>query len=385
MSYQYLTHFTSNNSTPRASVAAVFGLARDIKGFTYHHWGDPAANPTFEGIVSWLTRPNGNTSAHYVAEGKPQRRVACIVAPYDAAWHTGTALGNATTIGIELNPQATDEDYDVAAELSADLISAFGDQLKYGHRDWTPTACPGRYDINKIDRLSYTKYSASEWGQGGNIKPATPAPVSPPAPAPAPTVTREWVQNLKDITDTKLTVLAAEGVRRTNLITGQLVDDVIPRGTQIDIAKETSVGGRKYYISSYSANANAAIGLDAAALGVPATPPSQEKPAWLKNLEDIADQDMWTRSETPVLRLGDGATVDRLPTNTKVRITHATRIVDINLLVLEGQTTGVETVYLSDKPIINPEADLLRENNALLKTALQLITEIATKLKNIFR
>lgn len=386
MAYEYITKYTSPNSTAYADVAGVFGYARNNIGQTYHHWADPATNPTFEGVVSWLTRPNGNTSAHYVAEGSPLRRVACIVSPLDASWHTGTALGNATTIGIEMNPQATEADYDVAAELAADIISAYGDGLKYGHNDWTATQCPGRYDISKIDRLSYTKYSAAEWGRGGDIENTAPPTVTPPVVGPTPPVaTAEWIRNLKDITDMKLTVIPAQGIRRINLITLQVVDDVIPKGTQIDIAKETTVGGKKFYISSYSANANTAIGLEAEGLGVPSTPAEQEKPEWLSNLVDIEDKEMWTRSETPVLNIVNGMTTDRLPINTRVIISHSTSIVGIDLLVIDTTKTAIEPLYLSDKPVQNPNDDLIKENNDLLKQILALLSSFVNKFFNIFK
>lgn len=353
--YQYLTQFDSPNYTAQGSVPAVYGQTRLIAGYTYHWWGDPSAQPTFDGIVSWLCRPNGNTSAHYVVE---DGRVACIVSPFDAAWHAGSAVGNATTIGIEMNPRASEGDYRTVAQLSSQLIDAFGDQLKYGHRDWISTQCPGVYDVNKIDADSYKWISGADWGDVTSKEPATPTPAPvPPAPAPIET-TPEWIKNLKDIEDLKLTVIPATGARRVNLITSQEVDDVIPRGTQIDIAKETTVAGKRYYISQYSAKGNLAIGILASNLGTPITEAPQEKPEWLKNLNDIADQDFWTRSETPVLSLADGTTVNRLPINTKVRVTHSTVVVGTNLLVLDGSEACIETVYLSDTPIANPTEDL---------------------------
>lgn len=189
MAYKYITDRDARAYTKAADVARIFGQGpRTIEGITIHHWGDPNLNPTFEGIVNYLTRAEANTSAHYVATGNG-RRVACIVAPQDAAWHSGSAWGNAKTIGIECDPRATDEDYDVVAELIADIRSAYGDVPIYWHKHFTATACPGKWDIERLDKLSYTKYShATEWGQGGNITPKT--PVQPPAPVvvvPAPT------------------------------------------------------------------------------------------------------------------------------------------------------------------------------------------------------
>lgn len=188
MAYNLDTSHDSPNYTPGAQSRAVFGYDRAIQGITIHHWGNPANNPQFANIRDYLCRSGGNTSAHYVATGTG-RQVACIVAPQDVAWHSGSARGNAITIGIELDPRCRDEDYDVAAELVADIRSAYGDVPIYSHNMWTATACPGNYDIDRIDRLSYTKFSAPvEWGKGGDIHPKapTPAPI-PVVPTPAPT------------------------------------------------------------------------------------------------------------------------------------------------------------------------------------------------------
>lgn len=187
--YTYITKHTSRNSTPAAQSKAVFGLVRKIEGITIHHWGDPKQNPQFDNVVSYLCRAGGNTSAHYVATGT-DRKVACIVSPNDVAWHSGSAWGNARTIGIELDPRARNEDYDVAAELIADIRSAYGDVPIYWHSYFVATACPGNWDVGRLDKLSYTKFShKTDWGKGGNkvtSKPATPAPKPAKTPAPAP-------------------------------------------------------------------------------------------------------------------------------------------------------------------------------------------------------
>lgn len=337
-------------------------MSRAVDGFTYHWWGDPANRPTFDGVVSWLCRPNGNTSAHYVVEAG---RVACIVSPLDTAWHAGNATGNARTIGIECNPRCSDADYETIAAFSAQLIDAFGDKLKYPHNYWQATQCPGNYDIDRIDSDSYKWNSGDDWGTvSSKSTPVTPPPVVTP-PTPAPVVDPEWIRNLDDITDTKLCVMPAEGVKRVNLVTMQETGDVIPKGTWIDIAKETTVGSRRFYISSYSASGNMSIGLPVESMGIPAVPSENEKPEWMKNLEDIADQDFWTRSETPVLNLEDGTTVETLPINTKVRVTHSTVIVGNKLMVLEGGKKAIEIVYLSDKMISDPSSDLEARVGAL--------------------
>lgn len=183
MAYKYETQFDSPNYTPQADSARIFGYNRTIEGITIHWWGDPNQNPAYESIRSYLCRANGNTSAHFVATGTG-RRAACIVSPQNVAWHSGSAYGNAKTIGIECDPRARDEDYDVVAELIADIRDAYGDVPIYSHNMWTATTCPGVYDINRLDQLSYTKQSNTNWGDVTN-KVTTPVVTAPSEPAPS--------------------------------------------------------------------------------------------------------------------------------------------------------------------------------------------------------
>lgn len=378
MSYRFETQYNSPNYTPAAQVARVFGVARTVSGVTDHWWGTWSGQ-TYEGIISWLCRPGGNTSAHEVIDVD---RVACIIGFMDAAWHSGNAIGNATTIGREHNPNPAVRAavMNTSAENLADLRdpNAFGDVLLYGHRDWTATQCPGDFDLNEIDRLSYTKQTGTAWG---DVRDKIVTPPVPPAPVEA-----EWVRNVKDIEDKKLQVLPATGTQVYDLNTLQPIpNSTIPRGTWVDIAKETTVGGKTFYISSYAATNLKANGIVASDLGIPETPPVQEKPEWLKNIVDIQDVDMWTRSVAPVLNLEDGKTVENLPINTQVRVIKYTTIVGNKLLILEGEKTCIEPIYLSDTPILNPESDIDRENNSLLKQILQIIQTILSKLTSIFK
>lgn len=189
MSYEYQKQFTSNNKTLAKDVRAVFGMDRVIEGFTLHWWGDPSTNPSYEGVRDYLCRPGGNTSAHIVTTGTG-RRAACIVDYPDAAWHSGSAWGNARTIGIELDPRAREEDKDVFAEVLADLRSAFGDLPLYWHSYFTATSCPGVYRnmLEDLDQRSYKKYSDPiEWGKGGDITPKAPVTTLPQPSTPTTT------------------------------------------------------------------------------------------------------------------------------------------------------------------------------------------------------
>lgn len=192
MSYQYLTQYNSPNYTPAAQTKSVWGVDRHIKAIAIHWWGDPNTNPTFEGVVAHLCTPSSGVSANYVATGTG-RQVACLVSPDDNSW--ATVQENPYSISIECDPRCRDEDYDVVAELIADIRSAYGDLPLVPHSQFFATQCPGNWDLARLDAKARTKFSASQWGQGGDIAPPAPAPVPTapvvvpiPEPTPAPVV-----------------------------------------------------------------------------------------------------------------------------------------------------------------------------------------------------
>lgn len=169
--YTELTQFNSPNYTPASQAVATYGLHRQIEGITIHWWGDPNQNPSFMGTVDYLCRPGGNTSAHVVATGTG-RQVAWIVSDGDIAWQAGSAAGNATTIGIECDPRCRPEDYDVVAELIADIWKAHDKKLPlYPHSHWYNTTCPGNYDLERLRKLAEEKFNK------GEDMPLTPAQV----------------------------------------------------------------------------------------------------------------------------------------------------------------------------------------------------------------
>lgn len=175
MSYKYETQYNSPNRT-------VGRQGNKSQFLVIHWWGDPATNPTYEGVVNWLCNPNAQTSAHFVATGTG-RRVAHLVELNDTAWHAGTWIANLQSIGIELDPRCCDEDYDVAAELIADLWSYYGYLPLKRHSDIVKTRCPGNYDLARLEReamvkLPYAKLT-SDFGQ---IQMPAPAPVEQPKP-----------------------------------------------------------------------------------------------------------------------------------------------------------------------------------------------------------
>ena len=162
--YTYITKFTSPNQNARNS---------RIKSITIHHWG--SRGQKFDNVVHWLCQKRAGTSAHYVVEAG---KVACIVDPDRRAWHAGNSRGNHESIGIECRPEATDGDYATVAALIADLRAVYGNIPLKRHRDWTATACPGVWDIQKLDRLAR---GVKPGVSGGGATVPAPKPAAKPA------------------------------------------------------------------------------------------------------------------------------------------------------------------------------------------------------------
>ena len=183
MSYNYLTQYNSPNYTPANEARSVWGRARTIEKISIHWWDDPLNNPSFEGVISVLCNPARQASAHFVATGTG-RRVACLVNIPDASWATNSA--NPYTISIECDPRCRAEDYDVIAELVAELRREYGNLPLMKHSDVVSTRCPGNYDLNKINEIAATKNAGKDFGT--STTKANVTPPATPAPAPAPIV-----------------------------------------------------------------------------------------------------------------------------------------------------------------------------------------------------
>lgn len=151
--------YSSPNFYTSAQCVQHYGRPRTIEGITIHWWGDPAFNPKFDSVVATLCTPGIGKSAHYVVEAG---RHVQIVDDANAAWHAGNGVGNATTIGLELNPLARDGDYQEAANLIRELRAKYGDLPLWPHKHWFATACPGVYDLGRLDTLARTETATRE-------------------------------------------------------------------------------------------------------------------------------------------------------------------------------------------------------------------------------
>lgn len=215
-----------------------------------------------------------------------------------------------------------------------------------------------------------------------------------------PTPVAEWIRNLVDIEDVKLMVLPASAPI-INLNDGKPVGSPIAQGTWIDIAKQTTVGGKVYLISKYSVDNAMPNGIAKELLGVPVTPeppkPNPE-PTWLDNWQDITDIKMYTRQpNVEVVNLLDGKTATTIADkNTEIEISSSTEWMGQKYLITKYSTDkklphGIRLVDLDIKPVdpsidpITPDPDkpvddLIKENNTLLKQILSLLNQIWAKL-----
>ncbi|WP_237220378.1 peptidoglycan recognition protein family protein [Rothia nasimurium] len=160
--------WSSPNYTSAASVPAVFGRPRTTGRVTIHHWGSDGQR--FDDVANFLSRPGGNTSAHFVVEAG---RVACLVSPENAAWHSGSAEGNATSIGIECRPEMSEGDLAEVVALIEWLEDVYGPQEVWLHQEWSATACPGRYAAKRDEIVNRVNALQGTSGQAQRPAPAT--------------------------------------------------------------------------------------------------------------------------------------------------------------------------------------------------------------------
>jgi hypothetical protein len=150
MSYTLQEQYSSKNQVPGSQADSVWHRgARKVSSITIHWWGNKGQK--FATVRDFLCTNNSPTSAHYVVQ---DGLVACIVSPDDCAFHAGNAEGNSHSIGIECRPEATDGDYATIAELIRDLRAIYGDIPLRPHNYWYNTACPGDYDLARLDSLA---------------------------------------------------------------------------------------------------------------------------------------------------------------------------------------------------------------------------------------
>lgn len=152
--FKNFTMDESHNAYPgnwctAAQAPGIFGLQRNVTGITIHY---AEGCPTAQDAVNFFCNQKGNqTSAHYVAY---KGYVACLVSPDDVAYACGDGAANCSTVSIECDPAAPDDVYPVVAELIMYLRGIYGNVPLYPHSHWVSTACPGPWDLNRLEALT---------------------------------------------------------------------------------------------------------------------------------------------------------------------------------------------------------------------------------------
>lgn len=464
MSYK-LEWKASPNFTPASQTQAFYGQPRVIKFGAGHWWNTPEAGARHDGIVSIFLNPARQAAAHaVVSAGRVTEMVRdkdtawCTnnANPYTYAIELDPrVMWKWTSSGA--NKSLGEEIFETVSEYIAD--KGYHNLAWYPHKKWFTTQCnpihwteimarakaiyaakhapvpsvswkpvekPRKmvavrdtsvYELPAVKAIGDTikkgtlvdiasKTSGGSWLRSAystaknlnqGIKTVDMGEVPPPEP-PKP----EWIKNLVDIVDVKLMVLQPTAVIY-DLNTGKAVGSPIPKGTWVDVAKQTVVAGKTYLISRYASDNAMPNGILQSDLGLPAPDPipptPQPEPEWLKNWQDIADVDMYTRkADVEVVNLLDGKTISKIAAmGTKVAIASSTEWMGQKYLITEYSTgkklpNGIRLVDLDIKPVVpsdqpvpadpdKPVDDLIKENNGLLKQILALLQQIWDKLK----
>mgnify|MGYP003477921858 CR=1 FL=1 len=215
MAYNEINNIDSPNFTSGRG-------GKKVDRIVIHWWDDPARNPSAEGVVATLTNPSRQASAHYVITGTG-RRAWCLVAESDTAWHAGDFDINQRSIGLECDPRCRNEDYDVVAEVIADLWRYYGKIPLTPHRQYSSTACPGNYDLARLQREAEAK-------------------LAPPKPSKPSWVAMTTPRMLR--TNKKVSV--------TNLITGKAEGTALAKGTDVAFSTKADWNGELWLRSVYA-------------------------------------------------------------------------------------------------------------------------------------
>lgn len=447
----------SPNFTPGSQTKAFYGRPRTIEMGAGHWWDDPSRGPSHSGVVNTFLNPARQASAHAVVSAG---LVTEMVRQGDTAWCTNSANPYTYAIEVDpritQGGQVAEDIMKTLTEYIAD--KGFHNLDWKPHKFWFSTACNpiGWGEVMRRAKLEYAAKHAPappavpEWkrnlraygptklrlkagasghllnlnnvneaiktlpqgtqldvkgitsvgghnyllsayamdnGQANGVREWEFEQIPPPTP--------EWLQNLVDVEDVKLMVLPAEGTQVVHLLTGANITP-LAKGTWVDIAKKTVVGGKTYLISKYSVENVLPNGILQEHLGVPVVVPPVTKPEWLEKWEDIADVTMYTRVKAPLVNLLDGSTVKEIEINQPIEVAsttewHGQKYAITKYSTDKKEARGIALVNLDKDPIKEPETpvepdpekpveDLIRENNNLLKQILALVQWIFNKL-----
>jgi hypothetical protein len=348
MAYYKLETKLSPNYTKASASRQGYGQDRTFKYGAGHWWGLWQSFYSHQGVVNGFMNPKRQVSANEVIS---DRLVTLMVLYPNIAWTTSKA--NPFTYSYEVDPQimhkwrggASSAQIALANRIFETVAQRMADTGHYQkewfpHKKWASTQC------NDI-----------RWGElvarANKIVAERKKPAPKPTPAPKPKPDAEWVANAKPIKPIKLMVLTPQ----TQIVHLETLQNIkaLGKGTWIDFARKTTVKGKTYLISSYSASNTLPNGILESTVGIPPEPP-KEKPEWLKNWKDITDETMYTRVKADLVNLLNGNTIKTIPRGTKIEIASATEWHGQNYLITAYSTAkksphGIALVDLDKKPV----------------------------------
>ena len=317
--------------------------ARD--GVTVHWWGDGTGEGNHDNIVRYL---NGRgaagqaPTANYVLS---DAKITECVAPENVAWTSGT--GNPTTIGVETEPQLSDEGYKKWGFLLMTLERRFGKTLKlYPHNYWNATQCPGSISLDRI------RQEANKW-HAGQYDPA------PPTPTPPATANLEWIKLPK--VEKYLTNKNPTKLWNFNQTSwggfGTGVKD-FAGGSEIEIYGKVinHTLNATYLVTEYSFSKKITNGFNEKDMSlklqpvptpdpIPAPiPVPNPDPEWVKNLKDIDNTKMWIKNDCALVNIATGATVKEFKKD---------EVYEVSALTTSGGKEYRLTEYSFQKKIYN--------------------------------
>lgn len=270
------------------------GASRDGRQ-TFHH-----VVGTRESAVIVFNQPTRGASSHYVVGGDIIDQCVDI---NNTAWCDGNWESNLRTISVEheggwngTGPYS-DAMYEQAAQLCAWLRENYGVVRYVRHRDVSlkSTACPGGLDVERI------------WARSQQIINSYNQPPAQP----------EWMRNRKQVAD-KTMFAQNDGFFIRNLnATDQAADGRrFARNQDFLVRGYTTVGGKKYWISSSSWDNNSSNGMlegevkderFVPPVPQPPVPEVPKVPDWASGLlKDEDNRAMYVIRDTPLIDLENG-------------------------------------------------------------------------------
>lgn len=122
------------------------GRTQDVRAIVIHWWGDPANNPSMDGVINYFQNSSNQVSAHFVVSGD---RIVQMVNMGNQAWHAMQA--NAFGVGIEVDPNTPGNTYETVGALVEFIRGYYENVPLKKHSDYVATQCPGTIDLNKIE------------------------------------------------------------------------------------------------------------------------------------------------------------------------------------------------------------------------------------------